>query len=641
MAELIPMPMERLVERMMREIDHRDAVFDLPLGKCFLGSPAHDLSVPFHGHRAASPLGPAAGPHSQMAQNIALAWAGGSRIIELKTVQVQDRLEIPRPCIDMRTVGYNVEWSQELRLEQSAAEYVKGAMLVEMLRHALGPRLAPGFVDTVFDMSVGYDLDGIRSDGVRRFIDTMLDASALVAALRDEIPREHARLRDLPFRERISDTLTLSTFHGCPPDEIERILEHLMTEHGLHVIVKLNPTLLGRDELEHLLHDVLGYAEIRVPAGAFAKDTTWEQACGFTERLRDLAGRLGLGFGVKLTNTLVVEHRGDFLPAGEAEKYLSGPPLHVLTVQLVARFRERFGAGLPISFSAGVDRRNFAETVALGLVPVTVCSDLLREGGYGRQSAYYRHLLERMDRAGARTVDGLVLAGSGVGDRERAILDRTARYARDVAADPRYAAAANRKPPRKIGSTLELFDCLTCDKCIPVCPNDANFALPIPPVTAPAVVCRLEDGRWRCAPRGPVELTTKHQIGNFADLCNDCGNCDVFCPEDGGPYVVKPRIFGGDATFARDAGRNGFVVDAGGDGLRVRGRVGERECELRLEGGTARFTGAGFDVTFALDDPEGTIAGRADEGIEVDLGDAWVLKLIGEGMRDWGLGAGE
>ena len=73
----------------------------------------------FHGRPAANPVGPAAGPQDQMAQNMVLAWLAGSRILELKTVQINDRLAIPRPCIDATTVGYNVEWSQELRLAES------------------------------------------------------------------------------------------------------------------------------------------------------------------------------------------------------------------------------------------------------------------------------------------------------------------------------------------------------------------------------------------------------------------------------------------------------------------------------------------------------------------------------------------
>ena len=96
--------------------------------------PGSTLSVRFHGHRASTPLGPAAGPHDQLVQNIVLSWLGGSRIIELKTVQILDELKIPRPCIDVANVGYNVEWSQELRLEQSLREYVGAAMFIEILK---------------------------------------------------------------------------------------------------------------------------------------------------------------------------------------------------------------------------------------------------------------------------------------------------------------------------------------------------------------------------------------------------------------------------------------------------------------------------------------------------------------------------
>lgn len=123
----------------------------------------------FHGRRASTPLGPAAGPQSQMAQNIVLCWLSGSRVMELKTVQVLDELPIPRPCIDMATVGYNVEWSQELKLQQSLEEYVKGSMLVEILQASGKLPLSEGFDDLIFDMSVGYDLAGIRSPAVRAF----------------------------------------------------------------------------------------------------------------------------------------------------------------------------------------------------------------------------------------------------------------------------------------------------------------------------------------------------------------------------------------------------------------------------------------------------------------------------------------
>ena len=97
MAELIPAPFGSLLRRMLREYESEGKVFDLPARKFWHGDPNLDTSVLFHGRRAANPVGPAAGPQDQMAQNVALSWLAGSRILELKTVQVNDRLTIPRP----------------------------------------------------------------------------------------------------------------------------------------------------------------------------------------------------------------------------------------------------------------------------------------------------------------------------------------------------------------------------------------------------------------------------------------------------------------------------------------------------------------------------------------------------------------
>jgi len=184
MAELIPYPFASLIRVMHEGLRDRGAIFDVPKKKFFATPEGMDYSIRFHGLRAATPFGPAAGPHAQMAQNIVMSWLVGSRVIELKTVQVNDALDIPRPCIDMPNLGFNVEWSQELKVPQSLREYVKGSMLIDMLVHqsTLGGgdllHLAPGDDDTVFDMSVGYDLEGIKTDKVTGgFISQMLDAT--------------------------------------------------------------------------------------------------------------------------------------------------------------------------------------------------------------------------------------------------------------------------------------------------------------------------------------------------------------------------------------------------------------------------------------------------------------------------------
>ena len=604
MADFVPQPFARLISRMFRELELKDAVFDLPRRAFFTGDPEKDFSVPFHGMTASSPLGPAAGPQTQLAQNIVLAWLGGARVFELKTVQILDRLKIARPCIDMRNVGYNVEWSQELRIEESLEEYVKASMLVDLLRASGQVTLAPGFERSIFDLSVGYDLKGVKGEKVRTFIEGMRDASSVVARLREQIPQRYAALRGADFRAAVSGSVTLSTFHGCPPDEIEAIASFMLEELGFDCVIKLNPTLLGPKDLRAIFNDALGYGDIRVPEEAFAKDATWEQACGFVGRLCAKAKRLGRGFGVKFSNTLVVENHEGFLPAAEKMMYLSGAPLHVLAMNLVGRFRERFGESVPISFSAGIDKTNFPDAVSLGLAPVTVCSDLLAPGGYGRLRGYCEELARRMDEVGAATIAEFIIKSRG-----GTLLANTKAYVVEATNDPRYAKARNSALPKKLGSHLVLFDCVTCDKCVPVCPNDANFTYAIARGEVPIVKLRGEGGSWTGRTEGALRFDKKHQLANFADFCNECGNCDVFCPEDGGPYIVKPRFFGTRAFWERSKDRDGFALEREGGVETVSGRFSGREYSLTLRDGEADYAGPGFRVSYDPADPAGTARG--------------------------------
>ena len=657
MAELIPYPFAALIERMFSELESADSIFDLPSKSFFLGREGRDYSVPFHDKRAPTPLGPASGPQTQMAQNLVLSWLCGCRILELKTVQILDELEIPRPCIDMETIGYNVEWSQELKLEQSLHEYVKGAMLIEILKASGKLKMAPGFGEVIYDMSVGYDLKGIQTERVQDYIRGMKDASAVVEHYRKQIPDRFSQFRDLDFPTNLSNSLTLSTFHGCPPDEIERIIDFLLNEHSLNCIIKLNPTLLGEERVRELLQGVMGYEAVNVPSKAFQTDTSWDQAQGFVQRLGVTADQLGLGFGVKFSNTLIVENHRSFFPESEKEMYLSGPPLHVLATNLVDRFRDRFGDHYPISFSAGIDRKNFADAVAIGLTPITSCSDLLKAGGYSRATTYFRELDSRMDRLGVNTIPDYIIKAYGNAeqalsecgkDAEDSKIDscrkaleegtslmeaagedlygrwlsqckllNTQTYAENATLDQRYALVKNSKPPTKVGSMLELFDCLTCDKCIPVCPNDANFMLSIPPEQVPVKTLTFQDGSWSVEESGKLVLEKKHQIANFADFCNECGNCDIFCPEDGGPYVLKPRFFGSRESFREFSNHDGFFIERNNGGDTVLARFSQDEYESTLMNGEVQFSGPGFNIRFSADDPEKTVSGEAETSVDL------------------------
>ena len=564
-----------------------------------------------------------------MAQNVLLSWLAGGRFLELKTVQVNDRLTIPRPCIDMETVGYNVEWSQELRLAESLREYVKGSMLVDVARAAalLGRPDDPLRDAPVLDLSVGYDLAGIRSAPVRAWIQSMKDARADVDALRREIPDELRRFRDLDFGTALSDQVTLSTFHGCPAGEIEAMTVFLMEEMGLHVTVKLNPTLLGKETVDGLLHDVLGYAEVETRAEDFERDLQWEPMLEMTDRLVERARALGRELRLKLSNTLVVRNHRAFFPSGEAVMYLSGPPLHVITLALVERVR-RARPGVPLSFSAGVDNRNFADCVALGLAPVTVCTDLLKPGGYGRLPKYLENLEERMRGLGVRTVGEYTAA---------AALDPSTAVAR-ASEDPRYRAGALR-PPRRIGRHLALFDCINCDKCLPACPNDANFVYEIEPLAREYESYRVEDGQAVPVAGGCFEVRERHQIATFQDFCNDCGNCDTFCPEDGGPYLEKPRFFGSLDAWRRQRDHEGFFVERRNTRESMWGRLRGVEYRLDVDRVADQAVFSDGRVTLELRHrdrvPVGaTAASGAPEGHALDVGAYLTMAVLLDGVLD-------
>jgi len=124
---------------------------------------------------------------------------------------------------------------------------------------------------------------------------------------------------------------------------------------------------------------------------------------------------------------------------------------------------------------------------------------------------------------GARTI-GEYVAAAGVD---------AATVAAQAAADPRYRGESLR-PPRKIGRHLALFDCVNCDKCLPACPNDANFVYETEPLAREYESYRVEGGRAVPVAGGRLEARERHQIGTFQDFCNDCGNCDTFCPRTAG-----------------------------------------------------------------------------------------------------------
>jgi putative selenate reductase len=457
-----PIPLDLLARWIFRDLARSDTVLGIPRQN--FATPAAKLRSRLLGRSLGAPLGVAAGPHTQLAQNIVASWLCGARFMELKTVQVLDELTVSRPCIDSADETYNCEWSQELKLEQSFAEYLHAWVLVHALAHALG-RDGP---ETLFNMSVGYDLAGIQDPRVQRFVSSMRDARHALPAAIDAVAKVYPAVRDIDIPWRLSDHVTLSTMHGCPPSEIERIARYLLFELGVHTWVKLNPTLLGPERLRSLLNGELGF-DVEVPDAAFAHDPTFDDAMAMVKSVAGAADGRPQQFGLKLTNTLeVVNHRPVF-PKSEKMMYLSGRALHPLSLELARQVTEALDGKVPVSFCGGADARSFPDLVADGLTPVTVCTDLLKPGGYARLQQYLANLESAMERAGASNLTSFVAATS----RGRGARANLARHASAVAGEARFARRA-RPLVFKGDRPLSYFDCIAAP-CQDACPAHQNI----------------------------------------------------------------------------------------------------------------------------------------------------------------------
>ncbi|MBT8106913.1 MAG: FAD-dependent oxidoreductase, partial [Gammaproteobacteria bacterium] len=452
-----PIAADQVFAWVFRELETRDSVFGIPRRNFFLPRDDERFATMVFGQRSGTPFGPAAGPHTQMAQNIVAAWLCGARYIELKTVQTLDELDVSKPCIDMQDEGYNVEWSQELKVHESLEEYVRAWILIHALHQKLGfPGESP---DVVFNLSVGYNIEGIRQPNMQWFLDETEDAGAHVDRLLERLERHYGDAHRLEIPRRLSNNVTLSTMHGCPPQEIESISAYLMRERGLHTLVKCNPTLLGPERVRGILNEDLGYMDVVVPDEAFGHDLKYEDAVPMLTNLRAIADGCGLEFGVKLSNTLEVENLRTVFDPAEKTSYLSGRPLHALTVNLASKLDDEFGGDLLMSFSAGANCFNAPDLLAAGMQTVTSCSDLLKTGGYLRMPQYIECLDDAIENAGVRTLAELRNASP------RTLDD----YARRVVQEPMYRKStydtAHTKTPRQLG----YFDCIEAP-CIDECP---------------------------------------------------------------------------------------------------------------------------------------------------------------------------
>ncbi len=519
------LPFEYLIEDCLQDYYTKGKILEIDK-KDFFVNVDDNLKMTFNNEYLRYPVGPAAGPHTQLAQNLLAAYLTGARFFELKTVQVIDGAEmrsmIEKPCIDVKNAGYNVEWSTELTVEEAADEYIKGSVLLQVMAVELG---LSDIKDFVFNISVGYTLEGIQSKKISEFIDNLKNAEnteifkECKKVLKENISKfKRFRLEDIDkISSEITNTVTLSTMHGAKPEEILDIVKYLITDKKINTFIKCNPTLLGYENVRKVL-DNSGYDDIVIRKEDFEQDLKFDMAVEIVRKLKRLGKENSVFVGIKLTNTLPVYNSRKILP-GES-MYLSGKPLYPIAMGVAEMFAESFDGDIHISLSGGIDKNNAASVLKTGIAPLTISTLLLKPGGY-------KNLKSILDKVSQEHMEF-----------NKIDVDAVKEVADHAKNDGNYK---NKGDGRYLKDTLPTYDCfkVNCGICVDVCPNRANM--------------RVYDDRFSSA----------YQIVHIENRCNECDNCHTFCTRGGFPYLKKVTLFENAEEF-ENSDNTGFLKIEGG-----------------------------------------------------------------------------
>lgn len=462
--------LKQLLQIVLNEFDSNNSIFGIPKELFYAPNHNNPLTTEVFNQKIHTPLGVAAGPHSQMAQNIIGAWLMGARYIELKTIQTLDELEVSKPCIDMQDEGYNCEWSQELKINESFNEYLNAWITIHILNHKFGWEKEIG---TIFNMSVGYNLQGIMNDNVQWFFGKMNDCSKELSDKIEEIREVYPKIDEISIPSRISDNITLSTMHGCPANEIEDIAKYLLEKKNLHTYVKLNPTLLGPQRLREILNDKLNFKTI-VPDIAFEHDLKYPDAINIIKSLQNTAKEKNLQFGLKLTNTLESINSKDIFGSDVEMMYMSGRALHPVSINVAKKLQEEFNGELQLSFSAGANAFNISDIISCGFKTVTVCSDILKPGGYMRLNQYFEKLDEDFKANYSNSINEFIIKSSNQKNIKESAYANLSRYSEAVLESTLYKREYIKAPDIKTKRELDYFDCISAP-CRDTCATNQDI----------------------------------------------------------------------------------------------------------------------------------------------------------------------
>ena len=180
------------------------------------------------------------------------------------------------------------------------------------------------------------------------------------------------------------------------------------------------------------------------------------------------------------------------------------------------------------------------------------------------------------------------------------------------------------------------IDChLLCSQCVAVCPNLAFLTYRQKPLdlALPTLVAR--QGRVVAERPAPYRVHQRFQVAVLTDFCNECGNCETFCPTAGAPYRDKPRLYISRSEFEAQSD-NAFRLfrDQGTWGLQARwgGLTHEialnHDLRYRAPGWSVELDARSFAVRKAQADK------TVPEGGTLDLAPCAAMFALLRGIRD-------
>ena len=125
-------------------------------------------------------------------------------------------------------------------------------------------------------------------------------------------------------------------------------------------------------------------------------------------------------------------------------------------------------------------------------------------------------------------------------------------------------------------------------------------------------------------PGAGFSIREAHQLAVLEGACNECSNCEVYCPEDGAPFVLKERLF-----LTREAyAEAGFGFCRQGDTLYARLDGVEIELTPRPEDNRATISGEGFRLEMSWEPFEVTRGHVTGAPVGIDTATLWRLRTV-------------